>query len=110
MFDVADPEAPMILDAQPLADWEVTKLDGSTLTLAVTERACANGEAPEGRRVEAAVSETDDEVAITVFIEPVAGGASCPGNPSFPFEVELAEPLGGRALVDGSSGATKSTP
>ena len=42
------------------ADWEVTKLDGSTLTLAVTERACANGEAPEGRWVEAAVSETDD--------------------------------------------------
>ncbi|MEX1281070.1 MAG: hypothetical protein AB1Z55_10150 [Acidimicrobiia bacterium] len=92
------------------ADWEAAAIDGSTLTLSVTERACANGEVPEGRRVEAVVAETGAEVAITVFIEPVAGEATCPGNPSFPLEVTLDEPLGDRVLVDGGSGETKSAP
>lgn len=73
------------------------------LTIDVTEMACANGEAPDGRAVVPVVDETGDAVVITVFIEPVEGGASCPGNPSFELDVELPSPLGDRSLIDGST-------
>lgn len=29
------------------------------------------------------------------------GMATCPSNPQFPVTIELTEPLGGRALLDG---------
>ena len=29
-------------------------------------------------------------------------GAECPGNPSFPFEVDLGEPVGDRIILDAS--------
>ena len=67
------------------------------------EMACAAGRAPEGRDVEAVVlAEDGDSVSVVILVEPVRGGADCQGNPSFPFEVDLAEPLGDRTVRDAS--------
>lgn len=67
------------------------------------ERACASGQTPKGRKVEAAVVASDDHsVSVVVLVEPVLGAASCQGNPSFPLEIDLGEPLGERTIVDAS--------
>jgi hypothetical protein len=39
-------------------------------------------------------------VSIVVLIEPLEGGGRCPGNPGFPLEVDLGEPLGDRTVLD----------
>jgi hypothetical protein len=99
-----------------ICHWEVTvegwgvahwRVDGpvdpeaTNLTLAATEINCANGEAPDGRDIESVVSETDESVTIVIFVEPVSGGATCPGNPEFTWSVQLDSPLGDRSLFDG---------
>jgi hypothetical protein len=67
------------------------------------ENACASGQAPDGRKVRAVLLDADQEaVSIVVLVEPVRGGADCPGNPSFPLEVELDGPLGERTVYDAS--------
>jgi hypothetical protein len=67
------------------------------------ENACANGQAPDGREVRALLLDADQEsVSIVVLVEPVRGGADCPGNPSFPLEVGLDGPLGERTVYDAS--------
>lgn len=75
--------------------------DSSTLHVLVMERECANGQPPEGREVRPYVFPDDDSMLITVLIEHVQGGATCPGNPWFATTFDLGEPLGGRALIDG---------
>lgn len=41
-------------------------------------------------------------VSIVILVEPTKGGANCPANPAFPFDVELASPLGNREILDAS--------
>jgi hypothetical protein len=42
------------------------------------------------------------EVVVTFSVAPQQlGAADCQGNDQIPFEVDLGEPLQGRALVDG---------
>lgn len=87
------------------ADWEVEQRPGPSSTqlfLLITERACASGEAPVDRTIVPVVVNEPDRVTITVLVEPVQGGADCPGNPPHPVTVELTEPLGQRRLFDGS--------
>lgn len=66
----------------------------------VQERECASGRPPTDREVRPVVTETDDQVEIAVFIEPVSGSADCPGNPWHPIEIRLDAPLGERAIFD----------
>lgn len=87
-----------------VADWEVFgRIDPNEteLTLAAHERNCANGEAPGSRDVHSVVWETEDAVTIFLFVEPVSGAATCPGNPTFPLKVQLDSPVGDRRLFDG---------
>ena len=87
---VIDPEAP----PNPGAD---------RISILATENACAGGQAPEGREVRSAILDEDERsVSIVILVEPTKGGATCPGNPSFPFEVELGSPLGEREILDAS--------
>lgn len=72
-----------------------------TLNLVINERDCASGQAPVDRDVVPVVIETEDRVEIITMVEPVGGGADCPGNPWFPVTVELEAPLGDRSVVDG---------
>ena len=73
----------------------------TTLNLIINERECASGQAPVDREVVPVVIETEDQVEIITMVEPVSGGAECPGNPWFPVIVELDAPLGDRTVVDG---------
>ena len=45
--------------------------------------------------------ETDDAVLVAFAVIPIAGMATCPGNPSTSATVELSEPLGQRWVYDG---------
>ncbi|MGH2649674.1 MAG: hypothetical protein ACRDHK_00485 [Actinomycetota bacterium] len=73
------------------------------LSVLATEMACASGRAPEGRDVQAVVlAETDETVSIVILVEPAEGGRTCPSNPSFEYQVELASPLGDRMVLDAS--------
>jgi hypothetical protein len=77
--------------------------DSNTLEIEIMEQNCANGEAPLGRDILPVISETGNAVSITVFVEPVAGGASCPSNPWHQVVVGLDAPLGDRMLFDGAA-------
>jgi hypothetical protein len=72
----------------------------TSLALLVTERACASGQVPEGREVQPIVTESDETLKIVVLIEAPVGDQSCQGNPSFPLEVDLDQPLGDRTIID----------
>jgi len=74
----------------------------TTVAILATEMACAGGEAPDGRDVKSlVVAEDAASVSIVVLVEPPTGDNTCPGNPSFPLEVNLVTPLGNRTVFDG---------
>jgi heat shock protein HslJ len=67
-----------------------------------TERGCAGGEPPTGRDVRSLILDEDQEsVSVVILVEP--RGGDCPGNPAFPFQVPLGEPLGDREILDAST-------
>ena len=73
------------------------------IELEVYERACASGEAADGR-VEVVEQElTEHELRLVVGVRPRGGDANCPGNPATPFTIELDEPFGDRTVVDVST-------
>ena len=78
----------------------------SSIAVLVSERECANGEAPGDRAIVPIVMTEGTRITITVLIEPMANSGpnttvTCPGNPWVDATVELEEPLGGRDLYDG---------
>ena len=70
----------------------------------LVERECASGRSPEGRVLPPEIEYGDDEIVITFQVTRPEGDQDCQGNPEFPLEIELAEPLGDRTLVDGFDG------
>jgi hypothetical protein len=46
------------------------------------------------------VVETDRSVQISVFVQKSPGAQTCEDNPPFPVEIELADPLGDRIILD----------
>jgi photosystem II stability/assembly factor-like uncharacterized protein len=85
---------PAALPLQPGA----TRIPGFVL-----EQACASGKSPEGRVREPVVEYGADAIVVTFTITWSPGDQDCPSNPPFPVVVQLDQPLGGRALLDGSS-------
>ncbi len=75
--------------------------DSTELHLWINENNCANGQAPVDREVLPVVTETATSIEIVTLVEPVSGGATCPGNPWFPITVTLDRPLGERTVYDG---------
>lgn len=102
--DVCQPE--LALGVARGGEWELDSSAGeptaesTRLSLLVTERACASGQAPDGRIREPFVREAEDWVGIGWAIEPLTGGQDCQGNPSVPVTVTLERPLGDRVLLD----------
>jgi len=98
-------------DPSPLTAAEVS-LDPATppdpssrdLALLVTERACNGGQGAEGRVRLVELVETADTVTVMIGVDRTGmdGQYTCPSNPPTPFTVTLAEPLGGRAIVNGN--------
>lgn len=91
-------------DAHWILDRDLAPDPGSTtLEIEIMEQDCANGEAPVGREILPVIIEAEDAASITIFVEPVEGGAACPSNPWHPMLVTLEAPLGDRTLFDGAS-------
>ncbi|MEX0710112.1 MAG: hypothetical protein WD116_02795 [Chloroflexota bacterium] len=71
----------------------------------VTERACASGREIEGLLLPPVIEYDPNEVIVSLYLEPLAGGAQdCQGTAPTRFVIQLAEPLGDRRLVDGIGG------
>jgi hypothetical protein len=68
----------------------------------VLEQSCASGDTPEGRVEQPAIELTDTTVTVTYAIRRKVDGQDCPSNPPFAVGLKLPEPLGKRALLDGS--------
>ena len=99
--------------------------DSSTTFVALVSRvACNNGVTGEVLAPDVRMTGTEVIVTFTVAAKPNEP-APCQGNDEVPYQVDLGEPLGGRALVDGvcrigdrilakavfcASGATRFTP
>jgi hypothetical protein len=89
------------------ATWRVdpaspVSASSTSFTAQVLEQSCASGRSPEGRIVEPRIQYGATQVIITFFVRPAPGNfQTCQGNPPGPFEVDLAQPLGGRTLMDG---------
>ena len=99
---------PRIADVS-VATWWVDPAAGAlasettVIPALLNEQACASGQTPEGRVLEPVIEYRADAVLVTISVTHRIGGQDCPGNPDFPIEITLAEPLGTRALFDGSS-------
>ena len=74
----------------------------TSVDLLVKEVDCASGREMGDALQGPQVIETDDEVLVAFAVIPVSGGASCQSNPSARVTIELSEPLGTRALRDGT--------
>lgn len=75
----------------------------SEIPILVTERDCNSGEDATGRIVVSSLEADDTSVTAVIAVRPRGGGQECPSNPETPFLLQLPEPLGDRALLDGSS-------
>ena len=69
----------------------------------VTETDCTSGRDPSAFLGEPTVTEDDSRVVINLTSEAIVGGADCPGNPSVPLTLSLANPIGDRELYDGGT-------
>jgi hypothetical protein len=74
-----------------------------TITVLVTETACASGKPPLGRLLQPVVLATDDAVTIAIAVRRLPGSQDCPANPEVRAVIQLDESLGDRGLFDGSS-------
>jgi len=83
-----------------LAGDQAITASATTLSVLVTRLGCNSG--VTGDVNEPDVELTDEAVVLTFTVSPgEEGDADCQGNPPVRYEVELPEPLGDRALVDG---------
>jgi len=67
----------------------------------VTEMNCASGRPADGRIVGPEVVASEGVVLVMFAVRPLPGGQNCPSNPSTRVTIDLGEPLGDRALLDG---------
>lgn len=86
-----------------VADHETLGPETIELDVLVTERACNSGADARGRIVEPAIIPSADAVVVVFGVVPRGGIQACPSNPETPARLVLPEPLGDRALLDGSS-------
>ncbi len=69
-----------------------------TVTVLVTEIACASGRPPLGCLLPPVILATDDAVTIAFAVRKLPGGQDCPAKPETRVDVQLTEPLGNRGL------------
>ena len=73
----------------------------TSVDVLVTEQGCSSGREMGDALRGPEVIETDTAVVVAFAVVPVAGMATCPGNPSTAVTVKLSEPLGERWMYDG---------
>lgn len=77
--------------------------ESTEVEVLVTELPCNSGQDARGRIRPFRITPAADSVTVTFSVVPRPGNHDCQGNPETPFTLTLPEPLGGRALLDGSS-------
>jgi len=77
--------------------------ESRTVTVGVNEMACSSGRDPSDFIQEPYLQETGESVTVYLTTKAPEGMNACPGRPPVPYELTLAEPLGDRALLDGST-------
>ncbi len=98
---------PLVPEGVSVAAWRVDPsfpgpaAGDRTIHALINERACAGGRPPNGRVLPPVIAVSADRVTITVLVRTLPGGNDCPGNPDFPVDIQLTEPLGARSLFDG---------
>ena len=76
----------------------------SQVHVVVTEDACNENPVAPHRIHEPAIRYEEDVIVITFRVNPLRSGVrTCFGGVGTPYVVELEEPIGNRALVDGSN-------
>jgi len=76
--------------------------DDTVLRILVTEQTYAGGKRADGRVLEPDLYEDERELILTMFVTPLEGFMVRSPNPATPVRVALAQPVGGRELVDGA--------
>jgi hypothetical protein len=95
------------------ATWQLSAPDAVTpdsesIDVEVFRLACASG--VTGEVLEPVVSYETEQVVIRIDVAPLqAGAGSCQSNNGVPVTVQLTEPLGPRALIDGGCLGTEAT-
>lgn len=69
----------------------------------MTETACASGKPADGRASVPIVEYAPTQITLIARIEKPSGTQTCQNNPPTYVKVNLTQPIGGRALVDGGS-------
>lgn len=77
--------------------------DERLLRVRLSERECVSGRDPGPFLQEPSVTETEESVVVSWTADRLPRSATCQGNPSVTRTVRLEEPLGDRAVLDGST-------
>jgi hypothetical protein len=72
------------------------------LHILATEQACTGASSMGERLLGPQVLESDSAVRIGLAAIPLTGNQTCPSNPSTPVTISLRQPLGDRAVLDGT--------
>ena len=75
----------------------------SSIQVQANEVACHGTELPSEEDLRVEVIYGREHVAVIMRVISAEGIFTCPGTPTFPYTLELVDPLGDRALVDASS-------
>ncbi|MEM7142760.1 MAG: hypothetical protein AAF548_17185 [Actinomycetota bacterium] len=73
----------------------------TTLHLLVNQRSCSGGASGVENMLTPEVIESDGEILLAIGVIPPEGPQTCPGNEAAPITIELAAPIGDRAILDG---------
>jgi hypothetical protein len=71
-----------------------------SVQLLIAEEACSGGASPEGRILAPQLAYRSDAIYVAITIRNRPGEQDCQGVDPSPYALELAEPLGSRALFD----------
>jgi hypothetical protein len=78
------------------------RADDTVLRILVKEQTYAGGKRADGRVLDPDLYEDEHELILTMFVTPLVGFTMRTPNPETPVRVALAQPVGGRELVDGA--------
>jgi len=76
--------------------------EATELAILLRERNCASGKPPEGRVLAPTIVTTADSFEVVIGIRRQLTGQDCQGNPAYPMQLVLPEPIGSRGLLDAS--------
>jgi hypothetical protein len=76
--------------------------DETVLRILVREQTYAGGKRADGRVLDPDLYEDEHQLILTMFVTPLEGFQMRRPNPETPVRVALAQPVGGRELIDGA--------